>query len=119
MISPTSGLAWEFREILNRGLQEKLIVLLPPELPWQTAARWAPGSLAADQLLTRWAESVRGTFFQSAPTDLLESSLAVRFRSDGSPIYLKSNTRTAVAYGVALSTACLPAANLDILCEGH
>jgi hypothetical protein len=117
MISPTSGLAWEFREILNRGLQAKLIVLLPPELPRQTAARWGRELFAADQLLTRWTESVRGTFLESAPDDLLENSLAVRFRSDGSPIYLKSNARTVVAYGVAISAACLPVAKLNALSE--
>lgn len=112
MVSFTSGLAWELREIFSQQLQRKLILLVPPELPTQKAARWRQGSLAVEQLLTRWNESIRDTPLSDIRAAQLESAVALRFGEDGHPISLISSSRTTLAYSVALRVACLPVAEL-------
>ena len=101
IISSTSGLAWEYRDVLSRKLHAKLVVVMPPELPHQMARTWGESSLATEQLLNRWRDSISGTPLADIPASLLETTVAIRFHQDGSPILLGSNSRSAVVYAVA------------------
>ena len=100
MASWTEGLAWEVREVFSQRLQGRLILLVPPRPPFRRP---------------RWNESISNTPIAAIPTAQLKSAIALRFGENGKPIPLVSTSRTALAYGVALRVACLPAMELERL----
>jgi hypothetical protein len=113
MVSFTSGLAWELQEIFARHLHSKLILVIPPELPHQTARRWGPGTLASAQMMERWEELIKETPLAGIPVQRLESAVVIRFLHDGSPVILSSAMHSSVVYRMALRAACLPVAKLE------
>ena len=114
-LSFTSGLAWEYKELFASDAFSKLIVIVPPELPPDTASRYnaeIPGltgpSLAAQQMLDHWRTALIGTPLNDIETVVLRASVAIRFDEDETPIYLVSDVRNGLAYAAALRVACLP-----------
>jgi len=67
--------------------------------------------------MTRWRESIQGTPLADIPGALLEITLVIRFSQDGMPIIFTSESRSALAYSVALRAACLPISQLETLSQ--
>lgn len=96
VMAGTPGVKWEFQELATRSdLRGKLILVLPPETPYEAQTRWRAlfgGSIEARGIAP---ESVART-------------LAIRLESDGSMEVITSDDRSAAAYRLALHLCQLP-----------
>jgi hypothetical protein len=117
LLSFTSGLNWELREVLRSGGLSKLMVIVPPELPHQSHRHYS-GIRLADQYAAfpefeeRWRNAIKDTPLERVDPDLLRLSLVIRFDEENRPILVMSNDRNGLAYLVALRIAALPIARL-------
>jgi hypothetical protein len=110
----TPGLRWEFQQLALRSeLREKLVLLVPPWTPDETATRW-PSILdqsggTQDGPTVRW----RGLFGESRDgpritKEVLLRTVAIKFDRGSGGVLLTAAEHSAAAYRLALHLAQLP-----------